>query len=123
MTGVQPVGEDHPAAGLRIAAIRNYDASGKEILCRSFSYIDEAGKSSGRLLWQPIVYSQYDATSGGYGIERETLSSSSDFPYSMALISNTFASLKNVLHLLIAISPSLSTITKPHGMEYAVTRS
>lgn len=83
MTGVQPVGEDHPAAGLRIAAIRNYDASGKDILCRYFSYIDEAGKSSGRLLWQPIVYSQYDATSGGYGIERETLSSSSDFPYSM----------------------------------------
>ena len=83
MTGIQPVGPDHPAAGLRIAAIRNYDAAGKEILCRSFSYIDEAGKSSGRLLWQPIVYSQYDATSGGYGIERETLSSSSDFPYSM----------------------------------------
>lgn len=83
MTGVQLSGADQPTAGLRIAAIRNYDGDGTEVLCRSFSYIDEAGKSSGRLLWRPIVYSQYEAGSGGYGIDRETLSSSSDFPYSI----------------------------------------
>ena len=83
MTGIQLSQIDLPAAGLRIAAIRNYDADGRELLCRSFSYIDETGKSSGRLLWRPIVYSQYNAGSGGYGIQRETLSSSSDFPYSI----------------------------------------
>ena len=71
------------AAGLRIAQITNYDADNTEILRRSFSYINENGTSSGQLLWRPIVYSKYQSVSSGFNqINRETLSSSSDFPYS-----------------------------------------
>lgn len=71
------------AAGLRVAQITNYDADDTEISRRSFSYIGENGESSGQLLWRPTVYSNYQSLSSGFSqINRETLSSSCDFPYS-----------------------------------------
>lgn len=74
---------NRPAAGLRIAQIKNFDVNGEEILRRSFSYIDINNESSGQLLWRPVVYSRYISSSSGYlQIDRETISSSSDFPYS-----------------------------------------
>lgn len=83
MTGYASSANDHPTAGIRISRIRNYDSDGAEVLCRSFLYMDEDGRSSGQLLWRPIVYSNYSVKAGGYSrINRETLSSSSDFPYS-----------------------------------------
>ena len=82
ITGFYTSPANRPTAGLRLAGIRNFDTDGREVLNRTFSYLSETGGSSGQLLWRPVIYSRYISHSSGYTrIERETLSSSCDFPY------------------------------------------
>ena len=77
-------GVDTPAAGLRISQITDYESDNSAIRQRKFSYVNTNGKSSGYLLWRPISYIKYRAKSSGYDImERNTLTSVDDFPYSM----------------------------------------
>ncbi len=70
-------------AGVRIKSAHNYDEKGNDIQRTDYIYENEDGKSSGRLLWRPMIYSKYEGTSSGFWrIRRETSSTASDFPFS-----------------------------------------
>ena len=78
------IASDETGYGVRIERIENRNADGLLKDIRTYEYVLEDGRSSGRQLWRPLLYTKYNATvtSGFLEIERETLSSSDAFPYS-----------------------------------------
>ena len=78
--------ESGVAGGVRISRIIDYKDDSDFGICRSFSYTNVDGSSSGTLLWgRPAVYTQYylSVTLGFSQVEREMLSTQHSFPYSM----------------------------------------
>lgn len=75
---------DETGYGVRIERIENRDADGLVKDIRTYDYVLEDGRSSGKQLWRPLLYTKYKAevTFGFKEINRETLSSSDAFPYS-----------------------------------------
>ncbi len=70
-------------SGVRISKILTYESDGNHITSRRFVYEDDNSHSYGRLVWRPIIYCKYTGTSSTLtDILRETLSTSSDFPFS-----------------------------------------
>ena len=80
---LQPDGQNYNGAGVRPKSMSDYSAVGEEFRRTDYSYINKDGKSSGCLLWRPIIYSKYLAsTTNILNIDRETVSSANDFTYS-----------------------------------------
>lgn len=82
-TGHNHSGNSYPTGGVRIKQISSFDADSTLAAKREFSYLLTDGKSSGSLYWLPMIFSKYKIVSSGFDpIERTTLSSSDNFPYS-----------------------------------------
>ncbi len=82
LTGIDTESVNAVTSGVRVSSIRVYDESDTETVRRTFSYTDEDGRPSGRLLWRPIIYCKYDGSSSSFKhINRETVSTASDFPF------------------------------------------
>lgn len=80
---LEPDGIDHYGAGIRLKSMSDYDSDGEVFRQTDYKYINKDGKSSGCLLWRPIIYSNYSArTTNISALNRETVSSANDFTYS-----------------------------------------
>lgn len=80
---LEPDGIDHYGAGIRLKSMIDYDSDGAAFRQTDYKYINKDGKSSGCLLWRPIIYSNYSVrTTNIRDLDRETVSSANDFTYS-----------------------------------------
>ena len=80
---LEPDGGHYYGAGVRLKSMSDYSDVGKEYRRTDYKYVNEDGKSSGCLLWRPIIYSNYSArTTNILDLDRETVSSANDFTYS-----------------------------------------
>ena len=80
---LEPDGIDHYGAGIRLKSMSDYDSDGAAFRQTDYKYINKDGKSSGCLLWRPIIYSNYSVrTTNIRDLDRETVSSANDFTYS-----------------------------------------
>lgn len=80
---LEPDGIDHVGAGIRLRSMSDYDSDGTVFRQTDYKYINKDGKSSGCLLWRPIIYSNYSVrTTNIRDLDRETVSSANDFTYS-----------------------------------------
>lgn len=80
---LEPDGGHYYGAGVRLKSMSDYSDVGKEYRRTDYKYVNEDGKSSGCLLWRPIIYSNYSVrTTNILDLERETVSSANDFTYS-----------------------------------------
>lgn len=94
------------AGGVRISRIVDYKDDSDSGVCRSFSYTNTDGSSSGTLLWgRPAVYTQYNlhVTYGFSNIKREMLSTQHGFPYSM----NNHIEYKRIVETRYAMNDAL----------------
>lgn len=82
-TGHNHSGNSYPTGGVRIKRISSYDTDSTLAVKREFQYLLPDGKSSGNLYWLPMLFSKYVMVSYGFkSIQRTTLSSGDNFPYS-----------------------------------------
>lgn len=80
---LEPDGINHYGAGIRLKSMSDYDSDGAAFRQTDYKYINKDGKSSGCLLWRPIIYSNYSVrTTNIRDLDRETVSSANDFTYS-----------------------------------------
>lgn len=80
---LEPDGGHYYGAGVRLKSMSDYSDVGKEYRRTDYKYVNEDGKSSGCLLWRPIIYSNYSVrTTNILDLDRETVSSANDFTYS-----------------------------------------
>lgn len=80
---LEPDGINHYGAGIRLKSMSDYDSDGEVFRQTDYKYINKDGKSSGCLLWRPIIYSNYSVyTTNILDLDRETVSSANDFTYS-----------------------------------------
>lgn len=80
---LEPDGINHYGAGIRLKSMSDYDSDGEVFRQTDYKYINKDGKSSGCLLWRPIIYSNYSVrTTNIRDLDRETVSSANDFTYS-----------------------------------------
>lgn len=80
---LKPDGIDHDGSGIRLKSMSDYDSDGTLFRLTDYKYINKDGKSSGCLLWRPVIYSNYSAsTTNILDLDRETVSSANDFTYS-----------------------------------------
>ena len=76
-------GINHYGAGVRLKSMSDYTSDGEAFRQTDYKYINKDGKSSGCLLWRPIIYSNYSvSTTNIDDLDRETVCSASDFTYS-----------------------------------------
>lgn len=70
------------ASGVRISGIYDYDSDGSPIDSRTFSYVKADGTGSGRLVWRPEIYCQYEMAGPQFHqFRRKVMSTSNDYPY------------------------------------------